>query len=230
MEFRFFFDILTEVGTSQPEVIADYGTRSMVQNFKYFTPNSIIRVYATLAAYYLSFKEVLTQDNSRELALQYASIIKTMARDNIVQGEPTSKFPVIKNSFLEFLTSIDTLTPESALMLAISYEIEWILVAVETDSSNDLYTKCISDANGDFGESKSDWDTHSLESDDRTSGTESQSSESSESISSSGSRKSESDETTSGTDSNSSESSESNISSDSRSSDSSESSSATESN
>ncbi|GFT44131.1 hypothetical protein NPIL_79241 [Nephila pilipes] len=54
-------------------------------------------------------------------------------------------------------------------MLAISTKSNGYWLQLKRDKSNDyeMYS-----SNGDFGESKSDWDTHSLESDDRTSGTD----------------------------------------------------------
>ncbi|GFY50013.1 uncharacterized protein TNIN_76601 [Trichonephila inaurata madagascariensis] len=88
-------------------------------------------------------------DNAKDLAKQYANFFEKSAKDTVVEGDPSSKFPAISNGFLQYLKSIETLTADNGWKVAIYYESEWLLTAAETPDSRDLFVKCSAEANGD---------------------------------------------------------------------------------
>ncbi|GFY18378.1 uncharacterized protein TNCV_2396071 [Trichonephila clavipes] len=101
--------VVTSLGARDPEKIADFTTRSMAQNFKVFTREEMIRVYAGFAASYLGSQRILTQDCTKDLANTY----EKSANETVVEDDPTSKFKAVENELTEFLMSEDTLTGEN---------------------------------------------------------------------------------------------------------------------
>ncbi|GFR18131.1 uncharacterized protein TNCT_665191 [Trichonephila clavata] len=144
-----FKDTLALLGATHPEKIANFATRPMVQNFRVFTRKEMVRVYSSWAAGYTDSQGILTQDNAEDLAKQYANIFEKSAKDTVVEGDPSSKFPAISNGFLEYLKSIETLSADNGWKVATYYESEWLLTAAETPASRDLFVKCSAEANGD---------------------------------------------------------------------------------
>ncbi|GFY41900.1 uncharacterized protein TNIN_247481 [Trichonephila inaurata madagascariensis] len=142
---KYFVDVLTSLGSKNPEKIADFTTRSMAQNFKVFTREEMVRVYAGFAASYLGSQRILTQECAKDLANTY----EKSANETVVKGDPTSKFKAVENGLTEFLMSKDTLTGEKCWKGAIYYESQWLLTAAETPASRDLFVRCSAEANGD---------------------------------------------------------------------------------
>ncbi|GFY18481.1 transposable element Tcb1 transposase [Trichonephila clavipes] len=222
------YDSLKELGSRKPDVLADFGTRPIAQNFEYISFKTLVAVYANVLASYS--REVLTEDNASELAIRYANYTENQAKNLVVQGVTTSKYQAILGGVLNYITSIGTVTVEKAQALCVLFQSQWLFVASETDSSNDLYMKCVTDANGDSDESSSEADSSSSESDYSSFGSDYSSSGSDYSSSGSDYSSSGSDYSSSGSDYSSSGSSSSSSESDSNSSGSSSSSSESDSN
>ncbi|GFT14567.1 uncharacterized protein NPIL_538501 [Nephila pilipes] len=144
-----FVRVLTSLGADDPDTIADFATRPMRKNFDFFTREEIVRVYANKASCYADSQGLLSQDNAEDLAKQYASAFEQSAQENLKEGDPTSKFTAIGNGFIQFLMSIDTLNVEKGWVVAISYESEWLLTAVENQNSTNLFYRCSFEADGD---------------------------------------------------------------------------------
>ncbi|GFY18466.1 uncharacterized protein TNCV_2396941 [Trichonephila clavipes] len=144
-----FKETLALLGAIHPEKIANFASRPMVQNFRVFTREEMVRVYSSWASGYTDSQGILTQDNAKDLAKQYANFFEQSAQDTVVEGDPSSKFPAISNGFLQYLKSIETLSADNGWKVAIYYESEWLLTAAETPASRDLFVKCSAVANGD---------------------------------------------------------------------------------
>ncbi|GFY74984.1 uncharacterized protein TNIN_118721 [Trichonephila inaurata madagascariensis] len=203
---EYIFNVLTALEMKKAEMLADFATRPLKQNLKSFSLQSMITVYTRLVVLYLNSERYLTQDSCKDLALKWAEYMESNANVYVVQGDASTKFLAITNGFMEFVMSFNDsnnefLTPGRAAKLSILYESLWLLTAVQTSNSNDLYTKCISESNGDSNDSKSGSDSSSSESTGSNSGPDSSSSESPESSSGSDSCSSESIESNSGSDS-----------------------------
>ncbi|GFQ68550.1 uncharacterized protein TNCT_108561 [Trichonephila clavata] len=147
--YKHFVTVLASLGARKPEKIADFSTRPMAQNFNVFTREEMVRVYSSVAASYLDSQGILTQDNAKDLANQYANTFEKSANETVVEDDPTSKFEAVGNGLMEFLMSVDTLTVEKGWVGAIYYESEWLLTAAETPASRDLFVRCSAEANGD---------------------------------------------------------------------------------
>ncbi|GFR27263.1 uncharacterized protein TNCT_532091 [Trichonephila clavata] len=210
-------NVLKALGIKNSEILDDFATRPMKQNMKSFSPQSMITVYGRLLATYLySEGYMTTQDNAKELALKFFEYMESNANTYLVQGDTSTKFPAITNGFMEFLLYFNNSddefsTAERAVKFSVLHESLWLLTAIETSNSNDLYTKCVSEAN----DSKSGSDSISSESTESNSGLDSSCFQSTESNSGSDSSSSETTESNSGSDSSSFESTESNSGSDS---------------
>ncbi|GFR18129.1 hypothetical protein TNCT_665181 [Trichonephila clavata] len=149
----------------------------------------------------------------------YAQFTEDQARNQVVQGDTTTKFLALRDGFIDYLKSVDTFTVEKAQSLCILFQSQWLIVASQTGASNDLYMKCVTDGDGDSDESGSESDySDDSGSDYSISGSSSSSSESDSSSSESDSSSSESDSSSSESDSSSSESDSSSSESDSSSS------------
>ncbi|GFQ68553.1 uncharacterized protein TNCT_108581, partial [Trichonephila clavata] len=146
---RHLVTVLASLGARKPEKIADFSTRPMAQNFNVFTREEMVRVYSSVAASYLDSQGILTQDNAKDLANQYANTFEKSANETVVEDDPTSKFEAVGNGLMEFLMSVDTMTVEKGWVGAIYYESEWLLTAAETPASRDLFVRCSAEANGD---------------------------------------------------------------------------------
>ncbi|GFY58602.1 uncharacterized protein TNIN_487401 [Trichonephila inaurata madagascariensis] len=176
MIMRLAYDILKELGSRKPDVLADFATRTLTQNFEFLSRETLVTVYASVLASYS--REVLTEDNASEFALRYANYTEHQAMNVVVQGVTTSKYQALGGGFLDYMASIGTVTVEKVQTLCVLFQSQWVLVASETGSSNDLYMKCITDANGDSDESSSGSDYSNSGSDYSSSGSSSSSSES----------------------------------------------------
>ncbi|GFY59340.1 uncharacterized protein TNIN_278521 [Trichonephila inaurata madagascariensis] len=146
-----FVNVLTSLGANDPDKIADFATRPMAQNFKIFTREEMVTVYSNKASSYAYSQGILTQNNAKDLAIQYANIYEKTAKEYVVEGDPTSKYQAIGKGFIQFLMSIeDNLTVEKAWVVAIFYEIDWLMLAAETPASRVLFGNCSAEVNGDF--------------------------------------------------------------------------------
>ncbi|GFY18479.1 uncharacterized protein TNCV_2397061 [Trichonephila clavipes] len=198
------YDILKELGSRKSDVLADFATRPIAQNFEYISRETLVTVYANVLASYS--REVLTEDNASEFAIRYTNYTENQAKNLVVQGVTTSKYQALAGGFLDYMSSVGTITVEKAQALCVLFQSQWLFVASETKSSNDLYMKCVTDANGDSDESSSESDSSSSESDYSSFGSDYSNSGSDYSSSGSSSSSSESGSNSSGSSSSSSES------------------------
>ncbi|GFY18399.1 uncharacterized protein TNCV_2396281 [Trichonephila clavipes] len=142
--------VLTSLGATNPDKIADFETRPMAQNFKVFTREEMVTVYSNKASSYAYSQGILTQNNAKYLAVQYANIYEKTAKEYVVEGDPTSKYQAIGNGFIQFVMSIDdNLTVEKGWVLAIFYESYWLMLAAETPASRVLFENCSAEADHD---------------------------------------------------------------------------------
>ncbi|GFS92530.1 uncharacterized protein NPIL_581191 [Nephila pilipes] len=142
-----FKTVSTGLLADNPDVIADFATRPMIQNFNVFTRDVMVRVYANLAANYAYSIGVLNANNAESLAKKYAKDFTETAKEYVKKDDPESKFFGVGNGIIKFLKSLQPLTVDKVWQVAFLYESEWLLAAVEVGGSNDIYDKCIKEVN-----------------------------------------------------------------------------------
>ncbi|GFS92526.1 uncharacterized protein NPIL_581171 [Nephila pilipes] len=139
--------VATGLNAEDPATIADFATRPMVQNFNVFTWDVMVRVYANVAANYAYSVGKLTSKSAKSLAEKYTNSFMKTAKKYAGKGKPQSKFFGVGNGLINFLKSLQPLTVDKLWKVAVSYESEWLLAAVEVGGSNDIYDKCIKEVN-----------------------------------------------------------------------------------
>ncbi|GFY58603.1 uncharacterized protein TNIN_487411 [Trichonephila inaurata madagascariensis] len=142
-----FKKVSKSVNADDPDTIADFATRPMVQNFNVFTRDVMVRVYANVAANYAYSIGALNSNNAVRLAKKYAQAFTKTAKKNVVKGKPESKFSGVGEGIIAFLSQLEPLTVDKVWQVAVSYESQWLLAAVEAGGSNDIYDKCIREIN-----------------------------------------------------------------------------------
>ncbi|GFS92528.1 uncharacterized protein NPIL_581181 [Nephila pilipes] len=142
-----FMKVASGLNADDPDTIADFATRPMDQNFNVFTRDVMVRVYANVAANYAYSIGVLNANNAKSLAKKYAKDFTETAKEYVKKDDPESKFFGVGNGIIKFLKSLQPLTVDKLWKVAVSYESEWLLAAVEVGSSNDIYDECIKEVN-----------------------------------------------------------------------------------
>ncbi|GFS41831.1 uncharacterized protein NPIL_100481 [Nephila pilipes] len=117
--YSHFIDLLKSVGATDQQTIADFGTRSMAQNFDVFKLDEMLRVYSNTVSSYALSEGALTQDNAKDLAKRYVEIMEKQAKKNVVKGDPTSKYHAIGDGILAFFKSVSTVTVDKVWKIAI---------------------------------------------------------------------------------------------------------------
>ncbi|GFU00719.1 uncharacterized protein NPIL_666391 [Nephila pilipes] len=117
--YNFFETLLTSLKAEDPESIANFATR------------------------------VLTQENSEDLAKKFANFFEEIAKEYEKKGVPVSRSPAFRYGLIKSLKTIGPLTVEKVLIVAIYYETEWLITAVETQDSTNLFYRCSFEADGD---------------------------------------------------------------------------------
>ncbi|GFY18362.1 uncharacterized protein TNCV_2395921 [Trichonephila clavipes] len=142
-----FKKVSISANANDPDIIADFATRPMVQNFNVFTRDVMVRVYANVAANYAYSIGALNSNNAIKLAKKYAHAFTKTAKKNVVKGKPETKFSGVGEGIITFLNDLQPLTVDKVWQVATLYGSQWLLSAVEAAGSNDIYDKCIKEIN-----------------------------------------------------------------------------------
>ncbi|GFS92539.1 uncharacterized protein NPIL_581221 [Nephila pilipes] len=124
------------------KVNADFATRPISQNFKVIPRDVMIRIYANIAANYINSIGKLTSQNAESLAKKYANDTKETAKMYEKNGDVESQFNGIAQGLVNFVISLQKLTPDLSWKTGFLFESQYLLAAVEVGGSNDIYDKC----------------------------------------------------------------------------------------
>ncbi|GFT44148.1 uncharacterized protein NPIL_79361, partial [Nephila pilipes] len=129
------------------DLIADFATRTIDQNFKVVSQDVAVRVYANIAANYAYSAGKLTSKTAESLAKQYADNITETAKQYVNKDDPKTKFTGVGEGVINFILSLQKLTLNEVWQVAFLYQSQFLLAAVEVGGSNDIYDQCIQEAN-----------------------------------------------------------------------------------
>ncbi|GFS59798.1 uncharacterized protein NPIL_431791 [Nephila pilipes] len=144
-----FVAILTHLGIEDPKVIADLAARPMRNNFDIYKGEVTRKVYPSVVCNYAFTQGVLTQESAEHLGLQFSNFFEESAKEYVEEGDIASRFLAITQGITKFLDFIGPLNYERSLMLTFLFETEWLLGAIETQYSRDVFYKCSAEADGD---------------------------------------------------------------------------------
>ncbi|GFS41835.1 uncharacterized protein NPIL_100501 [Nephila pilipes] len=136
---EYFESLFQSLGAKRPDKIADLTTRPMRNNFPFYSGAVLLRDYSNFLCIYAYSEGVLTQGNARDFGLQFANFFEEST------GSPNG----IGEGLDKSIKSISPLTVEKGIELGNYYNMEWLLTAVETQNSTNLFYKCSFEADGD---------------------------------------------------------------------------------
>ncbi|GFS92544.1 uncharacterized protein NPIL_581241 [Nephila pilipes] len=137
-----------DVKSDDGEIIADFATRPIVQNFETIPRDVVVRIYANTAANILYSNGKLSSTNDAEkLAKKYAKEFTENAKKYVKKGDYESKFDAIAQGIIKFVLGIEKLTQDLLWKVAFFYESQFLLAAVELGYTNDAYDQCAKEAN-----------------------------------------------------------------------------------
>ncbi|GFS92532.1 uncharacterized protein NPIL_581201 [Nephila pilipes] len=137
-----FINVINENNLDDAEMIADFATRPIDQNFKVIPEEVLVRIYANLAANFLDSIGKLTSKNAEKLAKKYAKDLTKAAKKYVKGGDVESKFTAVAQGVIKFILSLQKLTQDEAWKVAFLYQSQFLLAAVEVGGSNDIYDQC----------------------------------------------------------------------------------------
>ncbi|GFS34977.1 hypothetical protein NPIL_551561 [Nephila pilipes] len=119
---------LQSFGVEDAENAAAYATQHLSQDFPVLTFDTLVKVFGTIMARYLSSEGILNEGNSQTLAMEYAKSFEDSANSNM-NSQVGSKFIAIGQGFVPFVTSIVQMTPEKGNKIATYFGDAWKLEA-----------------------------------------------------------------------------------------------------
>ncbi|GBN60640.1 hypothetical protein AVEN_28769-1 [Araneus ventricosus] len=129
LAYKYNLDMLSNYGLEDPASLAEFSIRAIVPNFDVLTMAFMTRFKANLAANFLFVEGILTIDNAERLALKYAQTVENYARIAMT-ADPTSKFEVLTESFIDFVRSVDDNAIAMTPLMVFYYGNEWFVAAV----------------------------------------------------------------------------------------------------
>ncbi|GFS92546.1 uncharacterized protein NPIL_581251 [Nephila pilipes] len=143
-----FIKIINQNNLDDAELIADFATRPINQNFDTIPRDVLVRIYANIAANFLySIGKFSSKNDAESLAKQYAKDFSDAAEKFVKDGDVETKYDAIAGGIINFIVPIQKVTQDEVWKVAFLFESQFLLAAVELGYTNDAYDQCAKAAN-----------------------------------------------------------------------------------
>ncbi|GFS92552.1 uncharacterized protein NPIL_581281 [Nephila pilipes] len=139
--------VVNEYNLDYPDIVAEFSSRDIDQNFKVVTRDVAIRVYVNIAANYAYSIGVLNENTAESLAKKYTDDLTETAKKYVDKDDPTTKFDGIGKGSIKFVTSLKQLTQNAVWKCAFQFQSQYLLASVQVGGSNDIYGQCLKKVN-----------------------------------------------------------------------------------
>ncbi|GBM96816.1 hypothetical protein AVEN_161130-1 [Araneus ventricosus] len=127
--YRYARNYLLSLCVENVDEVVEFAFRGVELNFDVLTLPIVARFYANSAANFLFTDGFLRMHNAEDLALAYARAMVDCARVSL-NSDPTSKFQVLADGFVNYFDSLGLATKEKYPFLEYYVGNEWFVAAV----------------------------------------------------------------------------------------------------